>query len=279
MSIDRPGITFQNLVALLERTFSSKEATVESPKFVRDQDTGQRREFDILISVKSGAHLMTTAIECKDQKRPVGVPQIESFANKCERNHVGHRVVVSSSGFHPTARIKAQALAISCMEVREAEHFDWLAISAFWEHRRRFDPIEVKCGFGPGDFPVGKFKLFDESLGELSLQHFLNAIQSALPPDDDPQTDAGPLQRQVAFSNRMHAIDETEVRRAVLEATALVTYWIETKPVPFQLHSYVGDGVDYAIASADLEVGGVKGKIVMARGENQSVSVSWTKVQ
>jgi len=84
-AIDKPGTRVERLVAILERTFAGSGAKIESPsRQLHDRDTGRRREHDILTVWDHGHHQITTAIECRDRSRPVGVPDVEAFASKCE---------------------------------------------------------------------------------------------------------------------------------------------------------------------------------------------------
>ncbi|WP_456701593.1 MULTISPECIES: restriction endonuclease [unclassified Bradyrhizobium] len=67
-----------------------------------------------------------TTIESREQGRKVGVPQSEAFAKKCEKTGIHHGIVVAANGFTSTARTKAKALNLTCMELAEAESFDWI---------------------------------------------------------------------------------------------------------------------------------------------------------
>jgi hypothetical protein len=81
---DRPGKKLERLVASLERTLASSNATIEAPcRRLKDRDTNRRREHDVVITWDFGHHVLITAIECRDRSRPVGVPEVESFAKKC----------------------------------------------------------------------------------------------------------------------------------------------------------------------------------------------------
>jgi hypothetical protein len=56
----------------------------------------------------------------------VGVPQIVAFAKKCEKTGIHYGIVVAANGFTSTARTKAKALNLTCMELAEAESFEWI---------------------------------------------------------------------------------------------------------------------------------------------------------
>jgi hypothetical protein len=127
VSLERPGQRFHNLVAVLERMFAHKDGvTVASSLRLPDKDTGQPREHDVVIIRRTHHGPNLTAIECRDQGRKVGVPQIEAFAKKCEKTGIHHGIVVAANGFTSTARTKAKALNLTCMDLAEAESFEWI---------------------------------------------------------------------------------------------------------------------------------------------------------
>ena len=81
----RQGMEFQKLVAYLERAVADqRNVTVESPKFIPDKVTGDLREHDVVITQRVPQRETTTAIECRDHRRPVTVDQVEAFHTKCE---------------------------------------------------------------------------------------------------------------------------------------------------------------------------------------------------
>lgn len=146
-----PGKNLERLIAALERVLAGSSAKVEAPsRSLIDKDTGRRREHDVLITWDHGHHQIITAIECRDRSRPVGVPAVEAFADKCRATGVHSGVIVSARGFAASARKKAAALAISCMDLEEAESFDWLEIDSVSLHHRRFPHIDVRVMFKDG---------------------------------------------------------------------------------------------------------------------------------
>jgi hypothetical protein len=122
----RAGRDLEALVGHLERMLSHEVgATVESPAFVIDKVTGQRREFDVLIT-HPGHHGMRSGIECKDWATPVDSPVIEAFVAKCKDVGISQPLVVSSLGFTAPARTKAAAHNVRCLTLKEALEFSWL---------------------------------------------------------------------------------------------------------------------------------------------------------
>lgn len=127
VSLERHGQRFHNFIATLERMFANQDrATVAFSLRLPNKDTGRLRERDVVITRRTHHGPNLTALECRDQRRKVGIPQIEAFAKKCEKTGIHQGVVVAVNGFASTARTKAKALNMTCMELVEAEAFEWI---------------------------------------------------------------------------------------------------------------------------------------------------------
>jgi hypothetical protein len=122
----KQGSELEELVWMLERLLAPKGVSVELRKHLVDSDTNELREFDVVLTFQVGHHRVVVAIEVRDRSRPVGVNQIEEFFQKCQRKGIGSAIIVSSGGFADTARKKAAALGIRCLDFKDAETFDWL---------------------------------------------------------------------------------------------------------------------------------------------------------
>ena len=121
----RQGKSLEKLVANLERALADEKITaIDSPKFLIDRITSERREHDVVLTIQQAHHEVLVAIECRDRARPVGVPQVEAFNAKCLDTGVNQGIIVSSSGFYGTALKKAEHLGIRCLDIEEAESFD-----------------------------------------------------------------------------------------------------------------------------------------------------------
>jgi len=121
------GKALEQLVAIIEQVIADKDnVTVERDKRLTDKITNEQRQFDVVLTVKHQHHTVCIALECKDQSRPVGVPQVEAFYTKCEYTGVNQPVIVSASGFYNTARRKADVLGIRCLDIEEVGSFNWL---------------------------------------------------------------------------------------------------------------------------------------------------------
>jgi hypothetical protein len=278
----RKGIAFQNFVAIVERAFAVRDnVTVEVGKFITDIDSGSRREFDIWIVSKFGAyHELVTAIEVKDEKTPIGVPDVEAFITKCDRNNINRKVMVSSKGANPAAVQLAARWGVTLMTMAEAEAFEWLAIDAFTERRRTFGNNEFHVEMAEGaTVPDGKWDLLDEA-GDVVTHDRLNEfLHRTVPwPEDDNYPDAPvtvPVLVQGDFTLRasdgsLHAVERVSVR---------TTYTVTINAVPLSLHTYsgseAGEPVYLSFAAGDLKLGEINGKLMFTRMPDQSTNISW----
>ena len=123
----KQGRSLELLVERLERLLTDDPSVdIESPKFLPDKQTNQRREHDVVLTYNKSHHELLVAIECKDRSRPVGVPDIEAFSSKCKSTGVNKGIIVSSSGFTKTALSKSSAESIKCLELKEIETASFL---------------------------------------------------------------------------------------------------------------------------------------------------------
>jgi hypothetical protein len=132
----RPGEDLQWLVRVIERATHDSNVLVESPKRLRDKDTGRLREHDVVLIFTQRHHEILMALECRDRSRKVGVNSVEEFHSKCGGTGVHSGVIVSSTGFTQTALEKAARYNIGCLSLEQAERLDWcLAPGVVVSHR------------------------------------------------------------------------------------------------------------------------------------------------
>src|SRR5687767_9925765 len=104
----RQGEDFHRLVEYLERAVSSHDGvTIESPKYLPDKITGERREHDIGLTYHAPHRQLIVAIECRDRSRRVSSGQVEEFRCKCLDTGVDKGIIVAARGFASPARTKA----------------------------------------------------------------------------------------------------------------------------------------------------------------------------
>ena len=127
----RNGRDLEILVNALEKYLSGKDGIVESPSYLKDRITGESRELDVLVTLGTGHRETKIAFECKDWNRKVDSPVVEGFITKIKDLNINKAVIVASGGFAATALKKAQFNGISCLDLEEAERFDWILTDKF----------------------------------------------------------------------------------------------------------------------------------------------------
>ena len=143
----RPGRVFEKLIAVLEGIgAASPDWKVSSPAFLVDQHTSSNREIDILLEHAVGNNRTVIAFECKDLKRPVDVPVIESFYGKLQGLEVDAGVIVSRSGFTRPCVPKAASLNVLLHTVESSSDFDWIRTGGILEDIIRFKSFTIRVG-------------------------------------------------------------------------------------------------------------------------------------
>lgn len=140
-----PGRQLERLTETLERVLlGNPHATIKSPNRLKDRTCGRLREHDVTVVFNNGHHEHITAIECKDRSRPIGLPQVEAFSQKCRDTGVHLGMMVSSKGFCRSALEKARHLGIECLSLDEVDSFDWIAPGKMKSYNRRIERVDCK---------------------------------------------------------------------------------------------------------------------------------------
>lgn len=264
--MSRPGERLQRLVEVIERaTNNEPHITVESPKKLPDKDTGRLREHDVVLTHSLSHHTVRIALECRDRSRPVGVPEIEAFAKKCERTGIDKGIMVSSLGFTDTAIKVAAKESIGCLSLTDAEGFDWCLAPGINTSVRR--TIHTHITVEPeGDVSLDAELYFED--GRPVDQSALSAIGknclSRLSIDHAP-TKEPVKSRFVDSAPRFYLLDKEGVKTRVARLLIDVTYEVIDSFVPFEFHQYADQSTGqelYGTATANLEAGKFKGSLV-----------------
>jgi hypothetical protein len=231
----------------------------------------------VVITRQDAHHTITTAIECKDTGRKVGVPAIEAFWKKCDRTGVHHRVVVSASGFTATARTKAAMLDIICMELTEAAKFDWMATDFFVHVQRLVSHINAVAYFVNDEHPDLPFKLLDANDTEMTPEHLAGIILNAveLPADIEPYVGVETPVHVRTQTIDWHGVGEDGVRYPITHVDLTTKMKVKKSSSPMTLHSYTGPNARYTIASTPVEAGEHSGKLVMIE-DGEGIRVVWS---
>lgn len=279
-----PGENLQRLIKVLERiTNDAPNVNVESPKRLRDKDTGRLREHDVVLTFSFDHHTMMLALECRDRSRKVGVPDVEAFRNKCDRTGVHRGIIVSSTGFALTALTKATSLEIGCFGLEEVEKFNWCQAPGVELYERNLLPgpsweLKTAAAFD------GPPQLYCDGK-PLTVADFTNIAQACLaqrPPDvakeEDNQAIIHPLLRTFVNSaaSSFYVIDNYGNSIPLSEIVIHVNYQSVYSLAPFSFHHYLdyikGDSIaNFATARVDLT--NLKGDLVMRREADGRVQI------
>lgn len=289
ISLERPGQRFHNFVAILERMFAHQEGvTVDSPLRLPDKDTGRLREHDVVIIRRTHHGPSLTAIECRDQGRKIGVPQIEAFAKKCEKTGIHRGIVVAANGFTSTARTKAKALNLTCMELAEAESFEWIGTATIVGQFHNFTAIEACVRLVENGRKVTNPSIVYTSDGlPYTGEDIQSLIMDKLPPNARHSNIRQTLNGQiVAPMEGFYVIDAQGQRFQGKDITFTYALEIEVTECPITLHNYAGESAAPEIASGQITFSsgqstlafvkskdGVVGYVVSTGGGNHRVKI------
>lgn len=265
----KPGKNLERLVAALERVLAGSSAKVEAPsRSLIDKDTGRRREHDVLITWDHGHHKIITAIECKDHRRRIGVQVVEAFADKCRATGVHSGVIVSARGFTATARKKAEALSITCMDLEVAESFNWLLIDSAVHYLRCFGDMDLQVELDSGP-PEAIAAIFDGVGTQLSQNDLMATFRNLVPAAEDPETEVGkhiPITMKV-LTPGWTAADANGTVWTIVHILVRTSYTVNKSSLPLERHRYKGGGKQYNLATVKTNIEGVHGSFMMIQND------------
>lgn len=119
---------FQRLAAVIHSKLT-KGWTVNESQMLRDMQTGDRREVDVVACATVMGHELYLCAECRDHARPADVTWIEAMAKKHESLPTSKLVLWSRSGFTKPAIRKAELLKIDVVSSKDANNVDWARIA------------------------------------------------------------------------------------------------------------------------------------------------------
>ncbi len=96
--------------------------TVDRNVFLPVQDGSKRTsEIDVLLTSQVAGYIVRVAIECKNEKAPIGVDEVNEFIGKL--NDVGiptqQGIVISASGYASGAAVRAQGVGIKPLFLKD----------------------------------------------------------------------------------------------------------------------------------------------------------------
>jgi hypothetical protein len=234
----------------------------------------------MIVSVEH--HEFVTAIECRDRSRPVGVPQIEGFHQKCQDTGIHRGVIVSPKGFYSSAVTKAAHLGIVCLRLDQVKKFDWITLGAiaclkvfFLEKNCLLIP-ETNFKSKPSNFRLldGEGNIIDAPSIDCLVRPEANGIISK------EKFQAG--ERHLRFSVKMpgaviEALDSNE-RRQMKHIDVRVKLRIEVNSSPIKLLSYRQEGEAEAIREAGVapvDLSPLTGDLVFLKNPDGSTKVNF----
>ena len=128
-SMPKRSNQFQRIITFITEQLAPVGATVRESVELVEQGIAHpiKREVDVLMEMDIGLGSVRVALECRDRSRPDDLQWIDGLIGKY-RNLPVHKVIaVSSSGFSPSARVKAELNNIILMTFAEASETNWPA--------------------------------------------------------------------------------------------------------------------------------------------------------
>lgn len=251
--------------------FAHKDGvTMASSLRLPDKDTGRLREHDVVITRRTHHGPNLTAIECKDQGRKVGVPQIEAFAKKCEKTGIHHGIVVAANGFTRTARTKATALNLTCMELAEAESFEWIGTVTIVGQFHNLTALEAYVRVVENGRTVANpSTVYRPDGSPFTGEGIQSLIMDKLPPDTRNSTISQTLNGQfVAPTEGFYVVDALGQRFQVKEITFTYALEIEITERPITLHYYAGESAALEIASGQITFAGGQSTLAFVKSKD-----------
>jgi hypothetical protein len=87
--------------------------------------SGTERQIDVTIRTKSGPHEILGIVQCKFEKRPVTITEVEAFISVKRDLNAGIAIMVSQRGYQSGAEAKGKLHDIRLWTLEEAESAAW----------------------------------------------------------------------------------------------------------------------------------------------------------
>lgn len=129
----KKGKLLEITLRIVQESLKDKSDTKITCNHKLINESGSKREFDIVIESTINKFEILTVIECKDYTNPVPVEKIEAFQSKCERiPKINKKVFVTKNGYQSDAINAAKYYGIEIYKVEEISRNlvqDWLPVS------------------------------------------------------------------------------------------------------------------------------------------------------
>jgi hypothetical protein len=126
------GKLLENTIRLVQETFKDSPNTYIYSNHKIANESGNKREFDLVIESKINDFDIRIVIECKDHKGPIAVGLIEAFNSKCARiRKINKKIFISRDGYQRDAIDAANSFDIELQtaeKVSKSTIAKWLTI-------------------------------------------------------------------------------------------------------------------------------------------------------
>ncbi|WP_103071832.1 restriction endonuclease [Aquimarina sediminis] len=135
------GKSLEKTIRLIQETLKDSENTKVFNNYKIENESGLKREIDILIVSSINDFDIKIAIECKDYNRRVPASDIEAFQSKCDRiKEINKKVFVSTNGYQAGAIDAAKYYGIelyTANKLKQENIKNWFPIK---QMRLRIEP-------------------------------------------------------------------------------------------------------------------------------------------
>jgi len=126
------GKRLEKLVRLIQEALKDYPNTEIFSNYKIKNNSGRKREIDVLLKTTVNNFDLIIAIECKDYKNAVPVEKIEAFNSKCDRiKGISKKIFVATNGYQADAIDAAKEFEIELYnlnEIDEQEIIKWFPI-------------------------------------------------------------------------------------------------------------------------------------------------------
>lgn len=245
---------FEKLVRLIQESYKSDDKTKISPNIRIKNKSGQFREIDILIETKANNSNIVIAIECKDNRNPIPVKEIEAFNSKCLRiSGINKKLFVSSNGFQKDAYNAANDFDIDLYNLNEISPDEILKRLVLIKLKQHYDfcpPFNLKVKatqYEADKIPYDKKLLIhtDESNQSIELLGFVwnnvmvkhqNEIRSCLYYDFIRRKEEDPINKKTSIPFSLNPrgaffYNDNGDKIYITEIYSVIETWFEEHPL------------------------------------------------
>lgn len=152
------GKRLEKLVRLIQEALKDFPNTEIYSNYKIKNNSGRKREIDVLLKTTINNFDLIIAIECKDYKKAVQVDRIEAFKSKCERiKGISKKIFVASNGYQADAIDAAREFEIelyNLSEIDEQEIVKWFPIMQLKGHYLLKQPYNILIEETEKDFII-----------------------------------------------------------------------------------------------------------------------------